>query len=166
MLVSRNGQVAKAVGWVSRKLPYTKGDATAEATAALLVPMPGVKLSFDLDVHTAQSLSRVLHAKQAKDGVVRRIKASEALPSQIAGKRPTVKPEDGPEKSRHTLVKQAATLKLAFNCFNAPFQVSSWTGHAHPFEKLPLEGAFDLISKGTRRKLGRIKLAARPWLVV
>ena len=27
---------------------------------------------------------------------------------------------------------------MVFNCFNAPFAVTSWTGKEHPFEKLPL----------------------------
>ena len=67
---------------------------------------------------------------------------------------------------------------MVFNCFNAPFAVTSWTGkehpfeklplvHAsahhddashfptgkeHPFEKLPLEVSFDLLLKSNRKK--------------
>jgi hypothetical protein len=41
---------------------------------------------------------------------------------------------------------------MVFNCFNAPFAVTSWTGKEHPFEKLPLEVSFDLLLKSNRKK--------------
>jgi hypothetical protein len=58
----------------------------------------------------------------------------------------------GPTTSRHAVVTEPATLKMVFNCFNAPFAVTSWTGKEHPFEKLPLEVSFDLLLKSNRKK--------------
>ena len=167
VLVSREGQIAKPVGWVTKSTSVKRTAEEADATDEIggsesIAPKLELTVTFDLRIHTAQSLIRVLSGKTNE--VVRRFKAGAAvLPSQKAEKRPSVKPEDGPEKSRHRLVTQPATIKLAFNCFNAPFKVTKWTGFdktpSIPFEKLPLEQTFDLICKRAKRKLGRIKLA-------
>ena len=146
-LVSRDGSTIKAIGWV---LVFKEG-----MPARTLVPAPMLQLSFDLQVHTAQALTRALAIKQAGSQVRKR--KDDTLPSQIAGKRPTFKPDDG-AASRHTQVKKPATIMLMFNCFNAAFDVTSWTGDV-PFEKLSGETAFDLIAKKSRKRVGRVKLA-------
>ncbi|KOO22422.1 putative leucine rich repeat protein [Chrysochromulina tobinii] len=146
-LVSRDGSTIKAIGWV---LVFKEG-----MLARTLVPAPMLQLSFDLQVHTSQALTRALAIKQAGSQVRKR--KDDSLPSQIAGKRPTFKPDDG-AASRHTQVKKPATIILMFNCFNAAFDVTSWTGDV-PFEKLSGETAFDLIAKKSRKRVGRVKLA-------
>jgi hypothetical protein len=154
VLVSRDGAVCKALGWVVKK-PLAKQDTEDAETMA---PARDLVISFDLKEHTARALSRVLREKPREQ--FRRPKGGEAaLPMQVAGKRPTLKPEAFAEKSRHLLVTKPATVKLCFNCHNAAFEVTNWTGHAQPFSKLPLEQTFDLVGKASKKRLGRVKLA-------
>ena len=145
---------AISLGWVTSFTPKL-GD------VSLLEPIQTLQLSFDLKHHTAQSLVQMLAFKRAESLTVRRRRESAvALPKQAAGKRPQVRPEDGPSASRHRLVTEPATLKLVFNCYNAELEVTDWTNKHNPFDKLPLEQSFDLCLKGNRQaKLGRIKLA-------
>ena len=159
-MVSRDGQVAIGVGWVPLVLPgHVKGEGEWQS----LVPTPLLPVTFDLRVHTAQSLMRVLKGSgppKEKNGSKRRKDGDGGLPFQVAGKRPKFGDQDGPTESRHKLVEEAASLKMVFNCFNAPFAVTSWTGKEHPFEKLPLESSFELMLKSDRKKrVGRVKLA-------
>lgn len=137
-LVSRDGTVATPVGWVTTMIP---GKAKGEEDQHMLMPTPLLPITFDLSVHTAQSLMRMLAGKQTPSSDVssKRRKEGDALPFAVAGKRPKFGDQDGPTTSRHLLVDKPATLKMVFNCFNAPFAVTSWTGKEHPFEKLPLE---------------------------
>lgn len=139
-LVSRDGTVAIAVGWITTVIP---GKAKGEEDQNLLIPTPFLPITFDLAVHTAQSLTRVLNEKtkgtSANDMMSKRRKEDSGLPFAVAGKRPKFGDQDGPTESRHNQVEQPASLKQVFNCFNAPFQVTSWTGKEHPFDKLPLE---------------------------
>lgn len=113
-LVSRDGQVAVPVGWINTLLP---GKEKNEADSNALVPTPLLSITFDLRVHTAQSLMRVLAQKQkapppepGKKG-----KDDTGLPFQVAGKRPKFGDQDGPTVSRHKLVESPAVSKMVFN---------------------------------------------------
>ena len=133
-LISKDGVVASAYGWIVTKIP---GKAKGEEDQNLLVPATPLPISFDLAVHTANSLMRVLSGKAGKGtSVIKRRKDGEGLPSAVAGKRPKFGDQDGPTTSRHAVVTEPATLKMVFNCFNAPFAVTSWTGKQHLFEPL------------------------------
>lgn len=129
-LMSREGMVAKPLGWVTMgKVRGTvPGEADNEEVA--LIPAPLLSINFDLKVHTATSLTRVL-ASNAKVSAkkLRKLARRSTLPVQAALKRPSVQPDSGPEQSRHLLVKDPSALKLAFNCFNAAFEVTDWTNH-------------------------------------
>ena len=158
-LVSLDGNVAVPKGWVNWLLPGKDKDS---ADVVSMVPKEQLVITFDLRVHTANSLMRVLAEKKktvTTDVGKRRKGETSELPSQVAGKRPKFGDTDGPSVSRHTLVETPASLKMVFNCFNAPFAVKSWTGKEHPFDKLPLEQAFDLLVRSTRKRMGRVKLA-------
>jgi hypothetical protein len=161
-LVSRDGAIAVPVGWISTILP---GKVKEDLDSASLVKTPMLTITFDLRKHTAGSLISVLQnrskaAAASSDAPVRKKKEEGSLPVQQAGKRPKFGDTDGPTESRHLIVDKPATLKMVFNCFNAPFSVTSWTGKEHPFDKLPLEQSFDLLVKGNRKlKIGRLKLA-------
>ena len=148
-------RLANPLGWVT----YYKPSAEDGDVRQLVEPTP-LQLSFDLRVHTANSLTRMLQQaqQQGSSKAVRRRKDSTGLPFMAAGKRPSIRPEDGPEASRHRLVERPAQLRLCFNCYNAAFEVTHWTGHHHPFEKLSLEQSFDLLSTKSRRRIGRVKL--------
>ena len=153
--VSRDEPFVVPIGWITY---YKPGMDDAETRH--LVPVTPLQLTFDLKVHTANSLTRMLgEAQEGSKHVQRRRKDGEGLPFQVAGKRPTIKPEDGPEASRHRLVEKPASIRLCFNCFNAAFEVTHWTGYQYSFDKLPLEQAFDLLSTKSRRRIGRVKLA-------
>ena len=90
---------------------------------------------------------RVLSGKAGKGtSIIKRRKDGEGLPSAVAGKRPKFGDQDGPTTSRHAVVTEPATLKMVFNCFNAPFAVTSWTGKEHLFEKLPLEVSMQVLT--------------------
>ena len=143
-LISKDGVVASAYGWIVTKIP---GKAKGEEDQNLLVPATPLPISFDLAVHTANSLMRVLSGKAGKGtSVIKRRKDGEGLPSAVAGKRPKFGDQDGPTTSRHAVVTEPATLKMVFNCFNAPFAVTSWTGKEHLFEKLPLEVSMQVFT--------------------
>ena len=159
-LVSRDGAVAVALGWINMILP---GKQKGEADCNSLVPTPLLEIKFDLRVHTATSLMKVL--KQKTSGVVKEIGTKKknddgGLPFEVAGKRPKFGDQDGPTVSRHKLVDTPATSKMVFNCYNAAFAVTHWTGKEHPFDKIPLEQSFDLLLKNNRKlKMGRLKMA-------
>ena len=107
-------------------------------------------------MHTATALSRAL--KAPKEPIKKKRKEGD-LPFFAAGRRPITRPEDGPSASRHRLVDKPASTLLIFNCCQAQFEVTSWTGD-QAFDKLSGESAFDLISKHSRKRLGRVKLAS------
>jgi hypothetical protein len=62
-LISKDGVVASAYGWIVTKIP---GKAKGEEDQTLLVPATPLPISFDLAVHTANSLMRVLSGKAGK----------------------------------------------------------------------------------------------------
>ena len=107
-----------------------------------------------MQVHTAHSLSRALGRKVEK-AITKKSKSE--LPFQPAGRRPVAKGDDG-TPSRHRIVEQPASLVLLFNCHNAAFEVTKWTGDT-PFEKLPGESQFDMISKTSKKRIGMVRLA-------
>ena len=78
-LISKDGVVASAYGWIVTKIP---GKAKGEEDQNLLVPATPLPISFDLAVHTANSLMRVLSGKAGKaralSNVARTAKASQA----------------------------------------------------------------------------------------
>ena len=153
-LVSRDEPFAVPIGWVTYYKPGMD-----EAETRHLIPAVPLQLNFDLKVHTANSLTRMLAQVQEGTAVVQRRKRDgEGLPFQIAGKRPSIRPEDGPEASRHRLVERPASIRLCFNCFNAAFEVTNWTNYQYSFDKLPLEQSFDLLSTRSRRRIGRVKI--------
>ena len=154
-LVAREGAVATSVGWVTTLVP-------GKEDISLLVPTPMLPVTFDLRVHTANSLTRQLDKSSVVDVAARKTRkdGDGGLPFQVALKRPKFGDQDGPTESRHKIVETPATLKLVFNCFNSAYAVTSWTGKEHPFEKLPLEQSFDLLLKTNRKKrVGRVKMA-------
>ena len=55
-------------------------------------------------------------------------------------------------------VTTPATVVLLFNCHNAAFEVTKWTGK-DDFNKLSGESSFDLISRVSKKRMGRVKLA-------
>ena len=149
--VARDGMTAESIGWV---VAGKEGQA-----ARNIEPCPTLKLSFDLKVHTAKSMARALQNAQEKQSMgAAAFKKVEGLPSMVAGRRPTTKAEDGPEASRHKTVTTPATVVLLFNCHNAAFEVVKWTGK-EDFNKLSGESSFDLISKHSKKRMGRVKLA-------
>ena len=114
-LVSRDGAVAIPVGWINTLLP---GKEKSEADSSALVPTPLLSITFDLRVHTAQSLMRVLaqKSKAPPPEPGKKGKNDEGgLPFQVAGKRPKFGDQDGPTVSRHKLVESPATSKMVFN---------------------------------------------------
>ena len=129
-LVARDAPVCKNIGWV---VIFKEG-----MEFRTLLPAPVLKISFDLKVHTAMALSQALKYKGESTAAPRKKRNEGDLPFQGAGKRPTTKPEDGPGASRHKLVEGDASLVMVFNCHNAAFEVTNWTGH-ESFEKLPGE---------------------------
>ena len=62
-LISKDGVVASAYGWIVTKIP---GKAKGEEDQTLLVPATPLPISFNLAVHTANSLMRVLSGKAGK----------------------------------------------------------------------------------------------------
>ena len=147
-LVAKDQPVAEPIGWVV----FRKEGSDAKA----LDPAPLLQITFDLKTHTANALSRALG--RTKEPPKRKKNEATALPFQLPGRRPITRPEDGPGASRHRLVDAPASSMLIFNCFQAQFEVTSWTG-TEPFEKLSGESSFDLISKTSRKRLGRVGLA-------
>ena len=147
-LVAKDLPVADPIGWV---IARKEG-----SDAKSLEPVAVLQLTFDLKVHTANALSNALG--RIKEPPKRKKNDATALPFQLAGRRPITRPEDGPSASRHRLVETPASTTLIFNCFEAQFEVTSWAGDV-PFEKLSGESSFDLISKHSRKRLGRVGLA-------
>jgi hypothetical protein len=141
--VAKDADAVEMIGWIT-----VKEAAMEEAGKEALVPAPRLSITFDMKAHTASSLSIALELKRSGLGgtvVRKRGWNNGGLPFQIAGRRPTYKPDDG-APSRHTIVDTPATLVLCFNCFNAAFEVTSWSGEKHtPFDKLPAELGFDLV---------------------
>ena len=146
-LIARDAPVADPLGWV---VVRKEGQETRN-----IDPAPQLTITFDLKVHTATALSRAL--KAPKDPLKRKRKEND-LPFQIAGRRPITRPEDGPSASRHRLVDKPASTTMIFNCYQAQFEVTSWTGDV-AFEKLSGESSFDLISRHSKKRLGRVGLA-------
>jgi hypothetical protein len=62
-LISKDGVVASPYGWIVTKIP---GKAKGEEDQTLLVPATPLPISFNLAVHTANSLMRVLSGKAGK----------------------------------------------------------------------------------------------------
>ena len=156
--VAKDADAVEMIGWIT-----VKEAAMEEAGKEALVPAPRLSITFDMKAHTASSLSIALELKRSGLGgtvVRKRGWNNGGLPFQIAGRRPTYKPDDG-APSRHTIIDTPATLVLCFNCFNAAFEVTSWSGEKHtPFDKLPAELGFDLVVKASKLRIGRVKLAA------
>ena len=156
--IAKDADAVEMIGWITVKEAVME-----EAVKDVLVPAPRLSITFDMKAHTASSLSIALELKRSGLGgtvVRKRGWNNGGLPFQIAGRRPTYKPDDG-APSRHTIVDTPATLVLCFNCFNAAFEVTSWSGEKHtPFDKLPAELGFDLVVKASKLRIGRVKLAA------
>ena len=146
--VAREGPTAEGFGWV---MVQKEGSGHRG-----LEPMPTLALTFDLKVHTANALSRAL-ARKAAPVEIKKKKAT-GLPSMIAGRRPTTKAEDGPDASRHKHVDKPASVVALFNCMNAAFEVTNWTGES-AFDKISGEQSFDLVAPKSKKRLGRVKLA-------
>ena len=151
-LLANDSIVSEVIGWAfvtNREMGFS----TLEQVAPF-------KPSFNMRVHTStylrSALDRLLEPK------IKAAKASTAapLPSQLAGRRPPPRSDDT-TPSRHKLVTEPAELRLMFNCFNAAFEVLSWSGAdaGVPFEKLPGELSFDLVSPKSKKRLGRVALA-------
>ena len=132
----------ETLGWVSK--------VTKEGRSAL-EPPPRLSLTFNLEQHRADALSRALHARSSAP---KKRKEGKPLPRRVAvGKDKPAKAEDSP--SRHEqFAKQPATLVLMFNCFKAGFEVTSGD-----VESLPGNQTFDLLSKKSQRRLGVVRLA-------
>ena len=65
-LVSKDGAVAAPLGWVNMVLAGKTAD---DLDSAALIPTPMLSVTFDLKVHTAQSLTRVLAQNRAKEAL-------------------------------------------------------------------------------------------------
>ena len=154
--VGKDGPVTEEIGWITLSKPDKGDEANLEA-------VPKLTSTFDLKAHTAKSLSKALKRTQAglkqaaASGARRKKRDGDGLPFMPAGRRPATKGADDGTPSRHEQVSQAASMALMLNCAGAAFEVMEWSGSL-PFE-LPGEQAFDLVSKRTKRKLGRVGLA-------
>ena len=147
-LVAKDGPTAEPYGWVTVAKQGKEEQPNIE-------PARELKLSFDLKIHTAEAMTQVLKRKSDGSVVRRRKGQDDGLPFQLAGRRP---PRDMDMPSRHRLVEQPADMVLMFNCNNAAFEVTKWSGDG-AFDKLPGEQQFDLVSKRSRKRLGVVRLA-------
>ena len=149
-LVAKDGAVAEPHGWVAWLKASKEGEMVPN-----LIPVENITISFDLKVHSAAAMVASLERKKAAPPVRKRNDGG--WPVSVAGRRPPNR-LDAETPSRHRHADKPASLVLLFNCHNAAFEITAWSSST-PFDKLPGEQQFDLVSKKSRKRLGMVRLA-------
>ena len=100
-LISKDGVVASPYGWIVTKIP---GKAKGEEDQTLLVPATPLPISFNLAVHTANSLMRVLSGKAGNV-------PSRGLHARVPHGLARIATDRGASKRKHLSITNSAPIR-------------------------------------------------------